>query len=436
MNLRSLVKDSALYTVVNVLNKGISIILLPIYTFFLSPEQFGLVDYLAAIGAIVAVTVSLEVTQALARYLPEQRKASGDTSPLISAAILSMLVTFALFIIPTILFAQEISVLLFDSTENTHLIQLCALVYMFTGFVTLFNGILVASLESKKSVIFSLINTVFNGTSTYFILVNTELRVEALLLGQIIGAFVALVCFYKVVLGNVRFTFDHEWFTKMYSFSLPLIPSSVGVIFALFTDRLMIKEFLDLESLGVYGIALRVASIMTLITTGFRTAITPLIYVSYKNEDTKSKIINMFYLYLLSAVFIVVAILYFQNGIVLYLSSPDYIGATEVIAILCITVFISNCYVFFPGLSLANKTGMISVVNIFGMVLNFCLNLIFIPKYGIAGAANATMVAAVCTFIAHFVLAQKHYRLPIGLPRLMVILGAMLFSIYWIRAVI
>ena len=79
---------------------------------------------------------------------------------------------------------------------------------------------------------------------------------------------------------------------------------------------------------------------------------------------------------------------------------------------------------------------MISVVNIFGMVLNFCLNLIFIPKYGIAGAANATMVAAVCTFIAHFVLAQKHYRLPIGLPRLMVILGAMLFSIYWIRAVI
>ncbi|MDC1476932.1 oligosaccharide flippase family protein, partial [Porticoccaceae bacterium] len=179
MNLRSLVKDSALYTVVNVLNKGISIILLPIYTFFLSPEQFGLVDYLAAIGAIVAVTVSLEVTQALARYLPEQRKASGDTSPLISAAILSMLVTFALFIIPTILFAQEISVLLFDSTENTHLIQLCALVYMLTGFVTLFNGILVASLESKKSVIFSLINTVFNGTSTYFILVNTELRVEA-----------------------------------------------------------------------------------------------------------------------------------------------------------------------------------------------------------------------------------------------------------------
>ena len=107
MNLRSLVKDSALYTVVNVLNKGISIILLPIYTFFLSPEQFGLVDYLAAIGAIVAVTVSLEVTQALARYLPEQRKASGDTSPLISAAILSMLVTFALFIIPTILFAQR-----------------------------------------------------------------------------------------------------------------------------------------------------------------------------------------------------------------------------------------------------------------------------------------------------------------------------------------
>ena len=79
MNLRSLVKDSSLYTIVNILNKGISIVLLPVYTFFLSPAQFGLVDYLAAIGAIVAVTVSLEVSQAIARYLPEEAKKSGNS---------------------------------------------------------------------------------------------------------------------------------------------------------------------------------------------------------------------------------------------------------------------------------------------------------------------------------------------------------------------
>lgn len=434
MNLRNLVKDSALYTVVNILNKGISIVLLPIYTFFLSPEQFGLVDYLAAIGAIVAVTVSLEVSQAIARYLPEEIKRPRDSSPLISSAIISLLVTFSLFVLPTLLLAEHISLLLFDTAENAHLIQLCALVYVLTGFVTLFNTILVASLDSKKSVIFSLINTLGNGTSSYLLLVNTELRVEALILGQIVGASIALLCFYKAVLGNVKLTFDRQYFSKIYSFSLPLIPSSVGVILALFTDRLMIKEFLDLESLGVYGIALRVATIMTLVTTGFRTAITPLIYASYEDEYTKDKIINMFYLYLGLGLSIVLAVLLFQTQIVLYLSSPDYIGATEVIAILCITVFISNCYVFFPGLSLANKTGVISMVNIVGMLLNLTLNLILIPRYGLAGAANATMISAVITFMAHFTLSQKYYLLPIGQARLILMLGAVLLPVYGLRA--
>lgn len=436
MNLKNLIKDSALYTIVNILNKGISIVLLPVYTFFLSPEQFGLVDYLAAIGAIVAVTVSLEVSQSIARYLPEETGDSSQRNSLISSAIISLFITFGLFVLLVLLFSEQISLFLFDTIKNAHLIRLCALVYVLTGFVTLFNTVLVASLDSKKSVIFSLLNTVGNASTSYLLLVNTDLRVEALLFGQIIGAAFSLLCFSKTVLGGLRFSFDRRYFSKIYSFSLPLIPSSVGVILALFVDRLMIKELLDLQSLGIYGIALRVATIMTLITTGFRTAITPLIYASYEDEDTKAKIINMFYLYLGLGLLIVLAILLFQTQIVLYLSSPDYIGATEAIAILCITVFISNCYVFFPGLSLANKTGVISLINIVGMVLNLILNWILIPRYGIAGAANATMISAVFTFIIHFSFSQKHYLLPISQARLILMLSAVLLPVYCVRALI
>ena len=325
--------------------------------------------------------------------------------------------------------------MLFDTAENAYLIQLCTLVYVLTGFVTLFNTILVASLDSRKSVVFSLINTLGNGTCAYLLLVNTELRVEALLIGQIVGASLALLCFYRSVLGNVRLTFKRQYIAKLYRFSMPLIPSSIGVILALFTDRLMIKEFVDLESLGVYGIALRVATIMTLVTTGFRTAITPLIYASFEDEDTKGKILKMFYLYLGLGLLIVMSILLFQTQIVLYLSSPEYIGATEVIGILSLTVFISNCYVFFPGLSLASKTGVISIVNIGGMILNLALNFFMIPRYGIVGAANATMISAMITFIAHFTLSQKYYLLPIGMVRLILMLSAVLLSVYGFRVV-
>ena len=96
---------------------------------------------------------------------------------------------------------------------------------------------------------------------------------------------------------------------------------------------------------------------------------------------------------------------------------------------------ISNCYVFFPGLSLASKTGVISIVNIGGMILNLALNFFMIPRYGIAGAANATMISAMITFIAHFTLSQKYYLLPIGMVRLILMLRAILLSVYGFRVV-
>ena len=433
MNLRALFKDSALYSVVNILNKGMSIVLLPIYTFFLSPEQFGLIDYMAAIGSIIAVTVSLEVSQAAVRFLPEIHKESGDTGPVISASIISLLVTFGLFLAPALLFSQDISVFLFDTIDHTNIIKLCAVLFLLHGFVSIFNSILVATLRSKKSVIFSLLNTIVNGLTAYLILVNTDLRVEALLLGQIAGSVVALICFYKAVLGGIRLSISKQHLLMVYYFSIPLIPSSIGVIVATFTDRLMIKEFLDLGSLGVYGIALRVASIMTLITIGFRTAITPLIYVSYKADDAKVKIVRMFYLYLMVATVIVIFLLFFQDYIVLYLSSQEYLRATEVIVILASTVFISSCYVFFPGLSLAKKTLRISVVNVFGMLVNVGLNIYLIPIYGIIGAANATLVSAVITFMGHFIMSQKYYYLPISRLQMSLIMGTILSSIFMLQ---
>ena len=436
MNLKRLFKDSALYTAMNVLSKGISIILLPIYTYFLSPAQFGLVDYFAAIGAIVAVTISLEVSQAIVRFLPDLKKNNADTSPLISASLFSLILSFSVFVVPVLIFAERISFGLFDTYDYSHLVRLSACLYCLHGFVHIFNSILVALLKSKKSIGFSLINTVFNASATYLLLVNTELRVEALLLGQMIGAAASLICYYPVVLGSVNFTFERSALNQMYKFSLPLIPSSVGVILAMFTDRLMIKEFLDLESLGVYGIALRVASIMTLITTGFRTALTPIIYSSHEARDTKPKIIRLFYLYLLMAFFILCGVLFFQEMIVLYLSSKEYMGATEVVGILCTTIFISNCYIFFPGLSLAQKTASISIVNVLGMIVNVVLNFVFIPIYGILGAATATLISALFTFVVHFTLSQRHYALPITSSRLLTTLMVLLISVFTLQKVL
>ena len=60
-------KDSLLYSFANLLTKGIGFILLPIYTRIISKEEYGLFDYITAIGLILGVIVSLEITQSIFR---------------------------------------------------------------------------------------------------------------------------------------------------------------------------------------------------------------------------------------------------------------------------------------------------------------------------------------------------------------------------------
>ena len=69
--LRQFLKDSAIYGFSSLLTKGVGFLLLPLYTRTLSPEQYGAMDLLHVVRSVVAVTVALEIAQAMARFLPE-----------------------------------------------------------------------------------------------------------------------------------------------------------------------------------------------------------------------------------------------------------------------------------------------------------------------------------------------------------------------------
>ena len=61
--LRSFIKDSAIYAIPQIFSKGINLILLPLYTRILSPNEYGSLDLLLIFAAIINVTIALEVSQ-------------------------------------------------------------------------------------------------------------------------------------------------------------------------------------------------------------------------------------------------------------------------------------------------------------------------------------------------------------------------------------
>ena len=145
--------------------------------------------------------------------------------------------------------------------------------------------------------------------------------------GQIIGSvsslFVGLMLTKKRV--AIGWLFDLQLLKKMLKFSAPLVISNIGVYIAIYMDRWLINLFLGLEEVGVYSVAIRIASIVALGTAVFQMSLTPLIYSQYQHNDTPEKIDRILSLVLIISIPLIGLLAIIGGGII-----ETFIGESSV----------------------------------------------------------------------------------------------------------
>jgi O-antigen/teichoic acid export membrane protein len=106
-----------------------------------------------------------------------------------------------------------------------------------------------------------------------------------------------------------------------------------------------------------------------------------------------------------------------------------------VIPFLVLSAFLSGMHVFAPGLGIAKKTKHIAVINIVGALLNVGLNVFLVPRFGILGAATATLISSSCVFGGFMIFSQRLYPVPhdfgrfLGATFIVLVLGSVGFSL-------
>lgn len=186
----------------------------------------------------------------------------------------------------------------------------------------------------------------------------------------------------------------------------------------MYIDRIAIKDLLGLEELGIFGVAYRFASVAGLVMIGFQSSLMPLVYKHYKEENTPkdiSKILNIFTVF---ALFTVAGSILFAKEMVVLFTTEAFYSSANLIAILVMTVFFSNMYIFAPGIGIAKKTKLTAMVTISSAILNTILNYTLIPVFGLIGATYATLISVVTGFLFYMVIAYKYYPIPYKIKEL------------------
>jgi O-antigen/teichoic acid export membrane protein len=408
---RRFFRDSAIYVLPYALSSGISFFLFPFYAHYFTPRQYGVFDLLMLGSMLVGWTVALEIYQGVGRYV------AGEKDPVKARSYASSALWFALgayvaFAAVAEAFAPQISHVVLGAHVEVNLLRVGVLLACVNGVLAIAQAQLRWQLRPGAFAVAALINGVITITASALLVFAAHLGVEGAILGQVIGSAVALGYVMIATYGTFRWEFDLARCKQMLAYSIPLVPSSVGVFLNLYADRLVIQHERSLYDLGLYGVGYRLAMIVSLLLSGFQAAATPLILSRAKEESTPRDVARIFRIFTAATLSMFVALSLLATPLLRILAAPEYQRAASVVPFLVISTAFANMYMFAPGLVIAKKTTIVAALTVVAGVANLVLALALVGPLGIDGAGIATAVTSLGWFVAIMAASQRYYPVP------------------------
>lgn len=411
--LERLARDSLSYGVAMLLVRGLQIFLLPVYTRVLGAHEYGIVETVTITGALISLTVALEISQGMARYIADaqdERARRAFASTAIGFAVLA----YAAFALTVAVFADGLTSWLFVDKAPPQTLVLAAAAIAVNGVFVIVQDLLRWQLQPGSYLVASLAYALCSAGGGIWLVAVQGIGVTGVFWGQLAGALLGMVVSGTCASGLLARVFDMQRLRTMLCYSLPLVLSGAAVFGNLFIDRIVVRELLGLEALGVYGVTARFASVISILAVGMQTALAPLVYRHWREAGTGKALGRICRFYCAAMVPLVGFISLFAYEIIATATGPAFYAGSKILPLLTLGAMVSTLYVFAPGLFLGERTGRVALLNVTGAVVNLILSLTLTAWLGLSGAALATTIAACVVFLGYAFLGREWFEIDYG----------------------
>lgn len=421
--LRRLGKHSAIYGLGGLVQRILAVLLLPVYTRYLSPSDYGTVETLIALTTVLVIVLRMGITSAFFRFYFDSPEPAARRLVLRTSFWFTMTMSTA-GLAAGLLLAGEISDVLFGSPDNSELVMAA-----FVGLWAQMNYEQLTALfrVEERSVAF-----VTASLANIFVTISVTLTLVVALdkgpLGVIVGNFTGTLLTYAVLVGYRReqlgLQFDRRLLREMNRFGIPLIPTALFLWVTNFSDRIFLVKLADTQEVGLYSVGVRIASAMALLLTAFRTAWPAFAYsIEDDREARRTYAFVLTYLVLISS-WLATGLALLSPWLVAWIAAPAFESSSRVVGPLAFSVVAFAGYVVVAiGVGRAKRTQFNWVVAGAAAAMNVALNLLLIPPYGMMGAAVATVAAYTTMFAGMVWWAQRIYPVPYQWRRVLTAAG-------------
>ena len=393
MAIPRILRNSGLYSFVSFLQKGAAYFLLPVYTAYLTPEDYGTLSVIQALVSFFSIFLLLSLDGAAARFhfFSVDQYFRARIWGTILLLVLGNSVVLGLILI---IFNHWLVEPFAKGIPFYPLIFLALLATILSPLYLFFQRWLQVTQQGGKYVINMLLNFVILTTLNIVALVVFKLGVLGWMYATLITSLLFFLYSLIVFVPHVRFKPDKSIIVDAYKYSLPLLPHTVSSWFMSMVDRVFINNFLGTAKTGLYSVGYQFGNVVGIIASSVNQAFSP--WFMERVQRDRQKLAEV-YIFAECAVtgycFLAFVISFFSPEVIRIMTSETYHLAWKPVVFLSFGQVFSGLYYFLSMPLWLKRTKYVFLITLISALTSVTLNYLFIPIWGIIGAAIALCIS-------------------------------------------
>ncbi|MGI8631206.1 MAG: lipopolysaccharide biosynthesis protein [Solirubrobacterales bacterium] len=401
--LRRLASTGAAYTASSVLAKVVAVALLPVYTRFLTPADYGAAEVLLVMVIASSIVLRVGMIEALLRFY---HRADADRDAVVRTAFASLLWTTVAGSLVLALAAEPVAALVLGS-EDAGLVRIAVFGLLVFTVYELLLALYRLDERAREYFLVTGLNVVLTIGLTVALVVGAERGAEGLLLGNFGASAVVLVGLLAVHRRRLALVPDLAVLRRLVRFGGPTVPAELSLYALNFIDRVMLARLAGLAEAGLYALAVKFAQVLTVLVRGFQLAWPPLAYGIRDDREASVTYGLVVTWFVALCAFAVTGLALLSRWLVRLLAAPEFFEAWKAVPLVATGVSLYAVQlVLLVAVGRTGRTEANVPVIAVATASNVGLNALLIPPLGIVGAGIA-LIASYLVMLVGLVLVTR-----------------------------
>lgn len=434
-SLARLFKNAGRYGVGQFITSVIGFITGPVLSHYLSRADFGLVGLTRSISGLLSSSYRLGLDGAANRFhydLEGDKPALQRTIGTLNAFVLGWL---ALLTLAQEIFGPAIYARLFENVPYAPYGRFVALNLLCGGLMAIPQALWAAQENARRIVSIRVLSSLLTAAATFGLLWLGDMGVLSLYWAELVGWVLLLWMHLRYAYTTFGLAWDREVLKRALAFGLPMVVHLTSHWALDAADRLMLDKYLGRDAVGLYTVAYSSVTIVLQVNASINGAYVPQFTRAHGKPEQRDFVARAVTYFLASTAFTAFAFVAIAPTMIRVLYDQRFAEAAPLACVLCVAPFFHSVYlIYVNGIFHSKKTALIPVFTVLAGLINVGLNALWIPRWGIAGAAWSTLLGYMALAVLFRHACRRVTRIPFESERLARVLGpfGLLTAVAWL----